>query len=87
MNLRLTPREIDVVVAYCVLGSYAEVSRVLGIKVQTVKNHMQAARDKYRVVSNTALLDELGWLTVPRQLLDEIGYVGRITGLDIDNAH
>ena len=67
MNLRLTPREIDVVVAYCVLGSYAEVSRVLGIKTQTVKNHMQSARDKYRVVSNTALLDEIGWLTVPNE--------------------
>ena len=67
MALNLTPREIDVIVAYCVMGSYAEVARVLGIKVQTVKNHMQAARDKYRVVSNTALLDEIGWLTVPNE--------------------
>jgi len=73
MNLRLTPREIDVVVAYCVLGSYAEVSRVLGIKVQTVKNHMQAARDKYRVVSNTDLLHEIGWLTVPDQYRGRYG--------------
>jgi len=69
----LTPREIDVLVAYAVLGSYAEVANVLGIKVQTVKNHMQAARDKYRVTSTVALFDEIGWLTVPDQYRGRYG--------------
>ncbi len=62
----LTDRELDVMVALAVTGgSYAEVAEMLGIKLQTVRNHAQNARTKLKVTSNTAAYSAFGWLDVP----------------------
>ncbi len=65
----LTDRELDVMVALAVTGgSYAEVADILGIAIQTVRNHAQNARTKLKVGSNTQAYAAFGWLDVPWEL-------------------
>jgi DNA-binding CsgD family transcriptional regulator len=42
----LTPREHEVLAARCRLDSDKAVAAALGVSLQTVKNHLQAIRDK-----------------------------------------
>ncbi len=75
----LTPRELDVMVALAVTGgSYAEVADILGVAIQTVRNHAQNARTKLRVVSNVQAFTAFGWLDVPWE------YRGRLLTGDLE---
>ena len=68
MNRRLTIRQKQVLASYVRRGSFRMVGDDLGIKEQTVKNHMTGIRARLEVGSMMDVYVFLGWLVVPDDL-------------------
>lgn len=62
---RLTRRQLQVAASYVRKGSFRMVGDDLGIKEQTVKNHMTGIRARLHVGSMMDVYVTLGWLIVP----------------------
>lgn len=61
----LTPRELEVLVAYGRAGKMANAALDLGISLQTVKNHLTAAYRKLDASGSLDAYHRLGWLRLP----------------------
>lgn len=61
----LTPRQFEVIRAYALTGSRKEVAAALGIKSQTVDNHLTAIFKRLNVETAIEAFLALDWLDVP----------------------
>jgi len=61
-------RELEVFAAYCRCGSMRRAAEVLGVKEQTVKNHLSRLYRALEVPGNLPAAIALGWLFIPASL-------------------
>jgi DNA-binding CsgD family transcriptional regulator len=65
MSLPLSPKQREVMIAYARLGSWSEVARVLGMPLQTIKNHSQEAYQRLGVTGAMGAMRVLGFVVLP----------------------
>lgn len=66
-HFRLTVRELQVLAAFASTGTQPSAAHVLGISVQTVKNHCTNAYAKLECHGILEALQAVGWLRVPEE--------------------
>lgn len=64
----LTRRQFECLRQYAMLGGMSQVAIVLGVSIQTVKNHLSAAYQSLGVHTAIDAFRLLGWLSVPAAL-------------------
>lgn len=62
---RLTKRQVQVLAAFAATGTQPSAAHVLGISVQTIKNHCTAIYDTLGCSGILEALQAVGWLVVP----------------------
>ncbi len=58
----LTPRQAEVLAAFCATGSLEQAAAGLGLSPSTVKNHLWATYDRLGVRNGLAACYLLGWV-------------------------
>jgi DNA-binding NarL/FixJ family response regulator len=70
----LSPRELDVLKAYAMTGNQRLAAEVVGLSVQTVKNHLRSVYSKLGVSDGIGAFRAMGWLCIdkPKPQWDEV---------------
>jgi DNA-binding NarL/FixJ family response regulator len=61
----LTNREREALAAYATTGSQREAAHLMGVRHQTIKNHLREAYDKLGASGAINAFRAIGWLQVP----------------------
>lgn len=71
MNWRLTKRHMRIMVMVAMGFSNEEIGQAMGITYRTVQSHLTTIFSRLGVTSRTQAVATLGWVTIPKQYLEE----------------